>query len=886
MSTAALVVAARNEPRHVPTSAVLRRCSCGGQSRGSGECAECSKKRLQRKATSAGPSSAPASVHAVLADSGQPLAADVRARMEPRLGHDLRNVRVHTDARAARAAADVGALAWAVSNRIAFASGQYRPGTTAGDRLLVHELAHTVQQTGSSLTGDIRVGAVDDAVERDADRVAEGAQGPLSPRRVRAPVLRRQVDAAPAAKLAPSAGCAVPAQRPRAAAGKTMVSDARVHGQADDSGATQPALVRSVVARGGRPLADGIRRDMEQAFGHDLAHVRIHDDSLAAQSARAEGALAYAMGQHIVFGAGQLTRSVRGTWLLAHELAHVAQLRGSGPGGTQALESEARAAAMRVVRGQHVRMAQTHDGRRLHRFGEPENLPQITFVAGTDPVRDGFLKSALDYHRAWGLAPHTIDSLEDVITHLSGGTSGLNRIRIVSHADSPGLFMNLFEGSGALTLTKEQLVAVAESDVSILTQAVGTITTTPVDTIVNQLRTHQPDALRPFGLAASGTASGSTALLIQRSLDLRVLQMSGAGAEPIRVAIRTILDDLRRRVTQPAPHGAGVSAPQAQALQDAILGLNMTLRSALLPANWLREVGAVNTAVAGGFRDRLKRTRARFTASSWIDIRGCSVGGDTGYLSAVAALFGNAPNLPHVSAPDWFQAFPTLAHRAVEAARIDALARDSDVARALDHWAQVTGIRSQMLAWQLFYLNVLIELQRARRPGTTQLQSPSLSAPSLPPLTGGLRTRMPPLELNVPALSLRGMARRSRRARPAEHPVEQTVRAELAELAKPSAELRYYLNAGLVLPVQNERDRDAYRLHYLYDLRDVALDNWLGSQWDGAAPGLASVKSGGWPAENTRRVATLSKLLGPGTERGQETVISPDPRYREHIKSV
>ncbi len=63
--------------------------------------------------------------------------------------------------------------------------------------------------------------------------------------------------------------------------------------------------------------------------GHDFGRVRIHTDAQAAASARAVGALAYTVGEHIVFGEGQYQQdSAAGRRLLAHELAHTVQQQG------------------------------------------------------------------------------------------------------------------------------------------------------------------------------------------------------------------------------------------------------------------------------------------------------------------------------------------------------------------------------------------------------------------------------------------------------------------------------------------------------------------------------------------------------------------------------
>ena len=89
---------------------------------------------------------APPIVEEVLRAPGQPLDRDMRSLMESRLGHDFSHVRVHTDPTAAESAAAVGALAYTVGSDIAFGAGQYAPRTSAGQRLLAHEMVHTVQQ--------------------------------------------------------------------------------------------------------------------------------------------------------------------------------------------------------------------------------------------------------------------------------------------------------------------------------------------------------------------------------------------------------------------------------------------------------------------------------------------------------------------------------------------------------------------------------------------------------------------------------------------------------------------------------------------------------------------------------------------------------------------
>ena len=67
----------------------------------------------------------PPLVREVLRTPGVPLSAPVRATFDPRFGRDFSQVRVHTDARAAAAAAAIEARAFTVGRHIVFGAGQF-----------------------------------------------------------------------------------------------------------------------------------------------------------------------------------------------------------------------------------------------------------------------------------------------------------------------------------------------------------------------------------------------------------------------------------------------------------------------------------------------------------------------------------------------------------------------------------------------------------------------------------------------------------------------------------------------------------------------------------------------------------------------------------------
>ena len=92
--------------------------------------------------------------------------------MEPRFGHDFSHVRVHTGQHAAEAADAVAARAFTVGRDIVFAADQFSPRSWDGQRLLAHELTHTLQQ-GHNATLPAQVSAPADRYEQAADRVAD-----------------------------------------------------------------------------------------------------------------------------------------------------------------------------------------------------------------------------------------------------------------------------------------------------------------------------------------------------------------------------------------------------------------------------------------------------------------------------------------------------------------------------------------------------------------------------------------------------------------------------------------------------------------------------------------------------------------------------------------
>ncbi len=117
----------------------------------------------------------PSSIYNVLRMPGHPLDLTTRSFMERGFQHDFSKVRVHTDMLAEKSAQQVNALAYTVGNHLVFAPGQYRLGTTKGQHLLAHELAHTIQQSNitSMQQSGLHISNANDPAESEANAAAD-----------------------------------------------------------------------------------------------------------------------------------------------------------------------------------------------------------------------------------------------------------------------------------------------------------------------------------------------------------------------------------------------------------------------------------------------------------------------------------------------------------------------------------------------------------------------------------------------------------------------------------------------------------------------------------------------------------------------------------------
>jgi hypothetical protein len=116
-------------------------------------CADCQEEegQVRRRSTGGGDrrggTAAPPALSKLMAQPGRALDPASRSYFEGRFARSFADVGVHDSPAADEAARSIGARAFTSGSTIAFARGEYSPGTKEGRRLLAHELAHVVQGT-------------------------------------------------------------------------------------------------------------------------------------------------------------------------------------------------------------------------------------------------------------------------------------------------------------------------------------------------------------------------------------------------------------------------------------------------------------------------------------------------------------------------------------------------------------------------------------------------------------------------------------------------------------------------------------------------------------------------------------------------------------------
>jgi len=198
-------------------------------------------------------------------------------------------------------------LTHANTRRKATASQQAQQFASIGRNPVIQQLLGSVR-----VQPKLRVGAVNDPAEAEADRVADHVMRMPQPAGVE---VRRKC-----------AGCEEEAQRRPVEIVHRMEDELQLKpapGRPNSAGAEAAA---AAVSGSGVPLPADVQSYFEPRFGCDFSDVRIHTGLNAATAAKSINARAYTLGRNIAFGASQYAPgSVDGKRLIAHELAHTVQ---------------------------------------------------------------------------------------------------------------------------------------------------------------------------------------------------------------------------------------------------------------------------------------------------------------------------------------------------------------------------------------------------------------------------------------------------------------------------------------------------------------------------------------------------------------------------------
>ena len=564
--------------------------------------------------------------------------------------------------------------------------------------------------------------------------------------------------AAPAASIRPAAPAAARAAvLRRCACGGSAQRDGECEGcrrkrlglqraAAAPAPAVAPPVVHDVLAAPGRPLDAGTRAALEPRFGHSFAHVRVHDDARAAESARSVAAHAYTVGRDVVFGAGEYApHTPRGRGLLAHELAHVVQQRGDPApvggeievGGDDAHEREAREAAARLGAGAAAGVSAGGDAPRLRRVEHGTFVSTVGASGGTNPG-DPFLAHATGYYRQWGFPNvRRVGTMQEVLAQLAQVTAPtLDRFRIVSHAAPTGIALGLTPDFRKewFDATAAQFTTAGRFRQEMSERAL--ISSDPVALQLLDAVRGQPAMAAHLATAGIATAAGAAppawdsplgialrAILEGAYLDVAQLDTGG----PAQFADRAVLNAFNQLRYTTYRDEVLAAAPQAsrQGLRQALDALRAGAAGALRSAGTTIQVTQADAAglaiayraggagpaaldpgigtvaregrAAGGtYRTALDRVRAKVTAATHVEIRGCNAGADRAFLTAVQAYFGTPGNLPTVSAPDLYQYFSqgwdwqSFNTSPADVAALDT-AWSSGLSARFDRWSRLQG---------------------------------------------------------------------------------------------------------------------------------------------------------------------------------------------------
>ena len=186
-------------------------------------------------------------------------------------------------------------------------------------------------------------------------------------------------------------------------------------------------------ARGmGKPLPKSLRPKMENVFGSNFNHVRIHDDSRADHLNQSLQAKAFTTGQDIFFRKGQYQPSTRsGQKLLAHELTHV----------TQQNNQTSLVQRMSLMIGDLA--AEQRAGQSRFLEDEKDHLESVNELGRFIQIRDKWGEDNRGVHgpkRSYNPSTETPISSDVSIKRFLAAIQNTEDLKIIAHGSPRGLF--------------------------------------------------------------------------------------------------------------------------------------------------------------------------------------------------------------------------------------------------------------------------------------------------------------------------------------------------------------------------------------------------------------------------------------------------------------
>lgn len=318
-------------------------------------------------------------------------------------------------------------------------------------------------------------------------------------------------------------------------------------------------------------------------------------------------------------------------------------------------------------------------------LGGPERVPQLVYVA--DFPKDKFLGEAREYYQFFGLEMKPVKSVHEIVIDLGTRQGVLQRIAIVSHAHPRGMLLPMFTGAVKGT-SKELFAALAKSDYD------GLVLMSPFDertahlfswssklpTLMKAARTKNAAALKPLGLDKTGTPpAGDLTEFFFHCFDIVVVKanivkqkgelLSAADRKTVLTFVDEILNQLTLRLAGKPINGRAVTEEEWKTLRASLTGIpfddfNLTIDFDLKlepdSMNFFPSLAKFVKAVKGGLRAQMDAARLHLDATSRVDVRGCRVGKEAEYLTAIGAFLGRPNAVPTVTGPQHFQAYAPL----------------------------------------------------------------------------------------------------------------------------------------------------------------------------------------------------------------------------------